>query len=290
MVERFEPLLRLVRAAAVVHPFPSLLNAALVLGLALVAGGSPRVAGGLALAMVGLQFSIGAFNDYFDADVDAVAKPDKPIPAGHLDRRGAALIGLVAGGGGLLMAAAFGAPELLLAIAMLTAGLAYDAILKGTPVGWVCFSVALPLLPVFAWFGAAGTMPPRAELLLTLAAVAGPALQLANGLVDIDRDRAAGLRGLPVWLGRSGSLAVMAVLQSSIHAIAWLTLLVGDAVPFEILLLVVGSGGLTLAGLVLSTSLQPARREWGWRAQAVGLAVLGLAWLAAVSDLELPAL
>jgi 4-hydroxybenzoate polyprenyltransferase len=277
------PLLRRLRALAVVHPFPSLLNAALVFGLALVAGGAPRVAGGLALAMHGLQFAIGAFNDYFDVDIDVLAKPAKPIPAGLISRPGAALIGTLAGGGGLLVAAVYGAPELLLALAMLACGLAYDLILKRGPLGWVCFAVALPLLPVYAWFGAAGVMPPRAELLLPLAALAGPALQLANGLVDLERDSAVGVRGLPGRLGRTGSLAVMAVLQSLVHAIAWLTLLLGAAALPGILLVVVAAGAMTLVGLVLSTSGQPARREWGWRAQALGLALLAVAWLTAVS-------
>ena len=158
-------------AAAVVHPFPSLLNSGLVLVLALVAGGAIHVALGLALAMLGLQLSIGAFNDYCDVTLDAVAKPAKPIPAGHVSRRTAALTGALAGGGGLALAAAFGAIELLLAAAMLGCGLAYDFALKRGPLGWLCLAVALPLLPVFAWYGAAGVLPPRPELLLPLAAL-----------------------------------------------------------------------------------------------------------------------
>jgi 4-hydroxybenzoate polyprenyltransferase len=275
--------LRRLRALAVVHPFPSLLNATLVLGLALVAGGEPHVAAGLAVAMLGLQFSIGAFNDYFDVDMDMLAKPQKPIPAGLISRGVAGVIGLLAGGGGLAVAAVYGLPELLLATAMLACGLAYDLILKRGPLGWVCFAVALPLLPVYAWFGAVGVLPPRAELLLPLAALAGPAMQLANGLVDLERDGGLGLRGLPGVLGRTGSLAAMAVLQSLVQAIAWLALLLGPPVLVEIMLVVVAAGATTLGGLVLSTSLLPSRREWGWRAQALGLALLAVAWLAAVS-------
>ena len=44
------PLLRLV------HPFPSALNAILVLGIAVLAGGELPVAFQLALAMLGIQF------------------------------------------------------------------------------------------------------------------------------------------------------------------------------------------------------------------------------------------
>jgi 4-hydroxybenzoate polyprenyltransferase len=255
-----------------------------VLGLALVAGAEPRTASGLALAMLGLQLSIGAFNDYFDVDLDEVAKPEKPIPAGVISREAALLVGVLAGGGGLLVAAVYGATELLLALAMLACGLAYDVILKRGPFGWVCLSVALPLLPVYAWFGAAGSLPPRPELLLPLAALAGPTLMLANGLVDLERDRQLGVRNLAAVLGRPGSLAAMALAQAAIHAIAWLTLLLGEPVRFEIPLVAAAAGAVTLGGLVLSASLDPGRREWGWRGQAIGLAVLALAWLAAAAS------
>src|SRR6478752_9461363 len=51
-------------------------------------------------AMFGAQLAIGAVNELVDADLDAVAKPDKPIPAGLVSRRGARI---VAGCGLLVM-------------------------------------------------------------------------------------------------------------------------------------------------------------------------------------------
>jgi 4-hydroxybenzoate polyprenyltransferase len=275
---------RYVQALSLLHPFPSALNALLVFGLSLLAGGEE--AGGtalvLALSMLGLQLSIGALNDYFDYDLDLVAKPEKPIPSGVVSRPVALYVGLGAGAAGLVLAGTLGSRVLLLALAMLAAGQAYNMLLKRGPLGWACFSIAFPLLPVFAWYGASGQMPPRPELLLPLAVLAGPALQLANGLVDLERDRRLGVRGLPEVLGRAGSLVVLAALQASIHAVAWVSLLTGPEASNLSLFAVGSSGAVTLAGVVLSAGPDPDWREWGWRAQAVGLALLALGWLAAV--------
>src|SRR5262245_18624840 len=111
-----------------VHPFPSLLNAVLVFGIATVAGGSFERCVQLALAMLGIQFCIGAVNDLFDEALDAQSKPFKPIPAGLVSRRTAWAVAAVAGGGGLLLAALVNPVDLLplaLLAVMLGAGLAY---------------------------------------------------------------------------------------------------------------------------------------------------------------------
>jgi hypothetical protein len=57
---------------------------------------------------------------------------------------------------------------------MLAAGVAYDAWLKRGPWGGWRSPSPSRLLPVYAWYGATGEMPPRPELLLPLAALAGP--------------------------------------------------------------------------------------------------------------------
>ena len=78
-----------------------------------------------------------ALNDYFDREVDARERPDRPIPAGVVPA-GAAL-GLGGGllGAGVAFAGLAGAGALLVAIALAGAILAYDARLKGTVVGFV---------------------------------------------------------------------------------------------------------------------------------------------------------
>lgn len=263
-----------------VHPFPSALNALLVLGVALIAGATIQRAGLLAAAMLGLQFCIGAVNDLFDEALDAKSKPFKPIPAGRVSRRQAWLVAFLSGGGGLAMAALIDPPDLLplaMVAAMLGTGLVYDALLKPTVFGWACLAVAFPILPVYAWYGATAMLPPRWEILLPVAALAGPALQLANGLIDLEPDRSAGLRTLAVALGHRNSLAIMAMAVVVIHLLAWFTVppTAGEAMP----LLAGIAGALALGGLVASAQQASIMRQIGWTGQAASIAVLAIAWL-----------
>jgi 4-hydroxybenzoate polyprenyltransferase len=277
---------RLISSLRLVHPFPSLLNSALVFGLARVGGGDFRTSMLLALGMLGLQFCIGIVNDLFDEREDRVAKPWKPIAAGYVSRPAAWTYALVAGGGGLVGAfVAAGLPSLAMAAAMLACGLVYDAWLKPTAFAWLCFSVAFAILPVYAWFGATGQLPPRSEFLLPLAALAGPLIQLSNGLADAERDAAAGIEALATRLGRRGSLTVMAALLLVIHGLAWLTLATDPAM----LLLAVPSA-LAVVGLRLSADGRASMREVGWMVQAFAIALLGLAWVATLESRVLPAI
>ena len=272
---------RRISALRLVHPFPSLLNTALVFGLALLAGGGTDRAALLAAGMLGLQLCIGAVNDLFDERIDRATKPWKPIAAGIVSRRAATAIALIAGGGGLALAAvAAGIPTLGMAAAMMACGLIYDARLKPTAWAWLCFSVAFAILPVYAWYGAAGQLPPRPEFLLPLAALAGPLIQLSNGLADLERDAAAGIRTLATRLGRAGSLSVIAVLLALVHGLAWATLVGVNVTTF---LPVGAASGVAITGLALSAAPHPARREAGWMLQAIAIALLGLAWMSGVS-------
>lgn len=233
--------------------------------------------------MLGLQFCIGAVNDLCDEDLDRRSKPRKPIPAGLVARRAAVAIALVTGGGGLVISALYGLPVLVMAMVMLGAGLAYDVALKRGPWSWLAYSIALPVLPLFAWWGAVGRPPPGYELLLPLAALSGPSLQLANGLVDIERDRAAGVTSLAALLGPGRARALAAAIQLSIHGAAWLSL-TSRADPLSPLVMaaLLGSALLALAGAASSGSRAERKREWGWRLQATSIGLLAVAWLSAV--------
>jgi len=267
-----------------VHPFPSALNALLVLGIALIAGAPIQRAGLLAVAMLGLQFCIGAVNDLFDEALDAESKPFKPIPGGSVSRRAAWLVAGVCGGGGLALAALANPPDqlsLAMAAAMLAAGLVYDAVLKPTAFGWLCFAIAFPILPIYAWYGATGDLPPRWEILVPVATLAGLALQLSNGLVDLETDRAAGLRTLAVALGRRKSLTLVAIAVVAIHLLAGITQPAAEAEAdaWAVALLSGMAGALALGGLIASAQSARVMREIGWSAQAASIAVLALGWL-----------
>lgn len=263
------------RGLRVLHPFPSLVNALLVAAIASIAGGSLATSAVLAVAMLSIQFCIGATNDVVDERADRVDRPEKPLVRGDLSRRTASAAAVGLGLAGVALAATQGAVEAGLLAAMLGAGLAYDFGLKRLGLGWMAYAVAFPLLPAYAWFGAVGAWPPRYEILVPVAALAGPALALANGIVDHERDRVAGERTLVARLGRGRSLTAMGGLLIAIHALAWLTVATARV---EVLAAMALASSVAAVGVGLSASPRAATRELGWKAQAVAIALLAAAW------------
>lgn len=270
------------RTLAVVHPFPSIVNAALVTGMFRLAGGDTARGVFLGLGMLGLQFAIGAINDVADADTDAATKLSKPIASGLLRRSTAGWIGIGCATVGLAVYATFGPLLLALGVAMLGIGLAYDLGLKRAGLGWLCFAAAFPLLPLSTWLAAVGQLPPRAEILLPIAALAGPALQLANGLVDLERDRASGIPAPAVRLGRRRTIALLAAMLVTVYGLALLSL-AGRPAPTVAVATIVVAGACAAIGVRLSAAQAPALRERGWQAQVIGIALLAAGWVAAVT-------
>jgi 4-hydroxybenzoate polyprenyltransferase len=231
--------------------------------------------------MLAIQFAIGSVNDLADEAADRRTKPTKPLAKGWIDRRTAGSIAAGSAATGLAISMLHGPGTLVLGLALLAAGLAYDLALKPTPYASLCFVVAFVVVPCYGWVGATGMLPPRSELLLPIAALAGPTLQLANGLVDVERDAAAGMRGPAVVLGRRRGIVLLAGLQAAIHGLAWLTLALGDVAPPIALVAAAAASALTVAGVALSAQEDPSWRERGWQAQAAAIVLLGAAWLAA---------
>ena len=229
-----------------------------------------------------LQFSIGALNDLRDRYTDARSKPDKPIPAGLVPVDGARIVTALSAGLGLLLAAASGLPVLVLAFAVLGIGGLYDLALKGTAWSWFPFAIGIPLLPVYGWLGAAGSLPVMFLVLVPVGVVEGAALAVANALVDEERDRAAAVSSIATALGRGASGALVLGLQAVVVVLALATSLV-IGVPADWLVLVGGAGTLVLGGAAAAApaGASPRRRSAAWTAQAVGAAVLGVGWIGA---------
>lgn len=262
--------------------------------------------------MLAIQVSIGALNDAVDAGVDATAKPGKPIPQGTVGRRTALALAVAGGGAGLGLAAVSGLWTFVVALAGASLGWIYDLRLSRTPASWLPLSLALPLLPVFAWLGATGSIPPGLVTLVPVAVLAGTALAIANGLVDLERDARAGLGAVVVLLGRrrawllqTGLLVVVAVLAALLAPMPGSSggsglpsglggpggpagdggVSVGSPLGIDALR-TFRSGGVLLGMALLAfgaTALaarRPSVRERGWELEALGIAAIGVGWLA----------
>jgi UbiA prenyltransferase family len=156
------------------------------------------------------------------------------------------------------------------------AALGYDLGLKRTPWSWLPYAIAFGLLPVVVWLVAGhGGLPPL--WLIAAGALLGVGAHGANVLPDYDRDRTAGVLGLPqrlplpvLRLGTAtGLLGALALLTFGPAAAPqpweWIALGVGSALAVVAAAgpnqgraafpAVVGIGALTVAVLIARGSV-----------------------------------
>jgi len=147
--QKLQPWLRLVRApAALTVPGDTIAGAA-------AAGGRPSVSA--AGASICLYWAGMALNDYADRELDAVERPERPIPSGEISPAGAlaAATGLTAAG--LVLAGLAGRRVFAVAVPLAATIWAYDLVLKDTSAG--CGSMAAARgLDVLMGGAAAGRM------------------------------------------------------------------------------------------------------------------------------------
>lgn len=238
--------------------------------------------------MLALQASIGALNDVRDTQRDAGRKSGKPIPRGLVGIRAAQVVvlgGLVAG---LVLAASSGPATVLVALLGVGLGYLYDLRLSQTAWSWLPFALGVPLVPLFAWLGTTGTVPQALVTLLPIGVLAGAGLALANALADVERDTAASKPSAAVQLGREGAwviqvalLAIAAVLAVGLLPVARAAIPAGAQLAIRLVVLL---GCAVLVGAAVLVRGADARwRERAWEVEAVAVAVIGAAWLAAAA-------
>lgn len=81
----------------------------------------------LLTATAGLYAGGVVLNDYFDAEVDAIERPERPIPSGRASRSGTAVFGTLLLGGAIAAAAMVSSAAFLIAAAVAVCAVLYDA-------------------------------------------------------------------------------------------------------------------------------------------------------------------
>ena len=236
--------------------------------------------------MLLIQFGVGALNDRADAERDH-GRAHKPIASGIVSPTAALVIAAGAFAIGLALAAGVSVAALAVALAGGTVGIVYDIFLKGTAWSWLGFAVGLPLLPVFAWVGAAGDLPGPIVVAAVCAVPAGLSLAVANALPDLERDRAAGVDSVATGLGapiawRLGVLAdavVVAAACGSFVAFGGAESSIGGLA----LIGLAGSAVIIVLGLLLGRDASTRRRQRGWELQTIGTGLLAAAWAAGLA-------
>jgi len=191
---------------------------------AFVAGGvgdAPWAVLAAVLATITATGGGNAINDYFDREIDAINRPDRPIPRGDISARGALWFSLALFG--VAIAAALTLPVVAIAIAVFNflALVAYTELFKGLPgvgnvlVGYLTGST-------FLFGGAAVDEPLGAVALFGLAAVATLTREIVKDVEDIDGDREEGLRTLPIVIGERRALIVgLIAMVGAVAASVW---------------------------------------------------------------------
>jgi 4-hydroxybenzoate polyprenyltransferase len=93
-------------------------------------------------------------NDYFDREIDARERPDRPIPAGDISAGAVAGAGFAMLGGGIVLLAATGIAAALAGLILAALIVAYDRFHKGFNLS----PVTMGLCRAFVYFGAAAAV------------------------------------------------------------------------------------------------------------------------------------
>jgi 4-hydroxybenzoate polyprenyltransferase len=276
---RIRALAGLAGPVRLVHPFPSALDAAVTLALALLAGATVGRAVLLGASMLAIQFSIGTFNDLIDAPADAIAGRSKPLVDGRVSLRPALGVGVLCGLAGLVLAGTAGLATGLIACAGYGIGLAYDVRLKASPWSWLPYAAGIPLLPVFAWVGATGNLPGPILALAGLGVLGGMSLAIANSLADAARDTTSRTRTVATALGHARAIRLGAMLDLAVGTVATTSAIaLAGWVPAT---WVTVAGAATLAAGMAAGFGGLLQRAW--EVQAIGLAILAAGWVASLA-------
>jgi 4-hydroxybenzoate polyprenyltransferase len=184
------------------------------------------------------QFSISAMNEWADRGRDAASHRYRPVALGLISPGVALGLAFVFALAALPGAIAFGPLSLAIVGLAVTVGWTYDLVLKPTPLSFLPFVFAFPLLPL--WVGIIAGRPLNTLLFLFLAgAPLALAIHLADAIPDREVDGEVGLKTLAVTLGKPAAeaVAVAAYLGGAAVTIGALWKSQRESIPVSSLLL-----------------------------------------------------
>jgi geranylgeranylglycerol-phosphate geranylgeranyltransferase len=188
----------------------------LMMGLAVIVGASlamaepftTTVALNLLLGFI-TAFTISgasmAINDYYDYEIDKINEPNRPIPSGTVRLRESIVFAFILILVGLATSALTDLPSLMpLAVAVISLLISVTYATKGKRTGLlgnflVGACMAIPF--VYGSFVVGQGLSLKVLLFATLAFLSGTGREVAKGIVDIEGDRAKGMRTVMVVHG-----------------------------------------------------------------------------------------
>jgi 4-hydroxybenzoate polyprenyltransferase and related prenyltransferases len=148
-----------------------------------------------------------AINDYFDREIDAVNRPDRPIPSGRISPRAALIWSVALFIAGCLIAGLINQSCLALALLNSFVLIIYAARLKGLPVAG---NIAISYLTgtTFLFGGLAASPSSITAFLSILSALATLSREIVKDIEDLPGDLAHGAKTLPAFIGKRKSFVL----------------------------------------------------------------------------------
>ncbi len=127
-----------------------------VLAATVLAGGAPQSTRTVLVLIAMSLFYVGGMylNDYFDREIDARERPERPIPAGDISAVAVAAAGFAMLGAGIVLLAATGVAASVAGLILAGLIVAYDRFHKGFNLS----PVTMGLCRAFVYFGAAAAV------------------------------------------------------------------------------------------------------------------------------------
>jgi 4-hydroxybenzoate polyprenyltransferase len=237
----------------------------------------------LLFAMACVQIAIGVLNEYYDRDLDAVAKPERAIPSGVISAACAYWIGWLALVLGLSAAATLGWWSLVVLTLGAALGIVYSAWLKRSLFSWLPYVLAYPLVPLWVCVSV-DKFTPALLLLYPLGLPFCFGIHLCNQLRDFDDDARQEMPSLVQYLGKATAsrLCMLCVLSSPVPLLAWILSQPQHVLPVFVSAVLYW---LLLAPVLMQSGYESEVARWRQlftRLRYSGLCLLG-GWLITVS-------
>jgi 4-hydroxybenzoate polyprenyltransferase len=186
------------------------------------------------LPLISFLVSVGMYilNDLVDADLDRANGKKRPIPSGLVSKRQAwSFIVLTNGGGMLLSVITFNPVTMIILIPMLAIGIMYSApkialmnrfVIKTLAI--TSFYMLCSLLGITSGYGIelAVNNPATAVYIMVMLGIMIFISSTLNDLGDVEGDKAAGRRTIPVVLGGGRTIKLLIIQATSMMAISWI--------------------------------------------------------------------
>lgn len=186
-----------------------------ILGELLALGKVPRIwemaLGFLSIFLISATSLI--LNDYFDLESDRINAPERPLPSGIVTKQEVVALSCLVTMLGFIAAYLLSSQALLVVILTWTVGFLYNWRFKKTGLpGNLMVSFSVGMTFIFGGIAVGKPFEVAVWFFGMLALLINLGEEIAADAMDVDGDRKAGSRSLPVLMGRENAVRISAIL------------------------------------------------------------------------------